>query len=83
MVAAYLDDVVLGGMVEALGVELPKYYAAALAIGLVLNESKCEIIGLNSSAHSKWEETGFNTSFGEPSLSEAVFCLGRSFLRLA
>jgi len=33
MVAAYLDDVVLGGMVEALGVELPKFSAAALAIG--------------------------------------------------
>jgi len=29
MVAAYLDDVVLGGMVKALEVELPKFSAAA------------------------------------------------------
>jgi len=53
MVAAYLDYVVLGGMVEALGVKLLRFFAAALAIGLVLNESKCEIIDLNSYARPK------------------------------
>jgi len=74
MVAAYLNDVVLGGIVEAFRVELLRISAAALAIGLVLNESKCEFICLNSSARPKWEETGFNTSFGEPS-----FCSGRQF----
>jgi len=67
-----LDDVVLGGMVEALAVELLIFSAASLEVGLVLNESKFEIIGLNSSVRPKWEETGFNTSFREPSLSEAV-----------
>jgi len=60
MVAAYLNDVVLGGLVDALGVELSRFSAAALAVGLALNKTKCEIIGLNSSAP-KWEETGFNT----------------------
>jgi len=53
MVAAYFNDVVLGAMVEHLGVELPRFFAAALAVGLVLNESKCEIIGLNLYARPK------------------------------
>jgi len=85
MVAAYLDDVVLGRKVEAFGVELPRFSAPALVIGLVLNESKCEIISLNSSARPKWRADELRLTIlhlGSPHFPK-LFCPGRPFLMLA
>jgi len=54
LVVAYLDDVLMGGSSESLGEELAKFTVKAISIGLRLNVSKCEIIGLSSSARSFW-----------------------------
>jgi len=66
LVAAYLDDVILRGEIASFSEELGKFSDGAIRIGLVLNDSKCEIIGLSPI----WEETGMNSSFKEPLLMD-------------
>ena len=43
----YLDDVTLGDTVQSLGCEIFKLRSLTAALGLSLNEAKCEIVGLS------------------------------------
>jgi len=53
-VAGYLDDVTLGGTVESLNTQDHKLEANEGLLGLSLNHTKCEIIGITSQIRSSW-----------------------------
>jgi len=55
--AGHLDDVTLGGSVVSLASEVISYSRESSKIGLELNISKCEIIGLEESARQIWSTT--------------------------
>jgi hypothetical protein len=61
-VTGYLDDVGLGDTVPRLLERVPVLEAKALALGLTLNHSKCEILGLSPSDLSLWRSSGLNFS---------------------
>ena len=44
LVIGYLDDVTLGGPVDILASDIERIRSAALKLGLILNEKKCEVI---------------------------------------
>jgi len=56
--SAYLDDVTLGDSIDILSIEVSLLEQRALNIGLKLNFSKCEIVGLPLSSHPKWLSSG-------------------------
>jgi hypothetical protein len=69
-VSGYLDDIGIGGEVESVISDISRLELEAAAIGLALNHSKCEVIGLNNINREAWQLTGFN--FIECSLENAT-----------
>ena len=67
----YLDDVSVGDTIPRLIEEIKRFESAALAMGLHLNHSKCEVIGLSISWEEMWEASGLN--FTMHPLQEACF----------
>ena len=57
-VAGYLDDVSVGGRVEAVSAEVVRFEANAATIGLRLNHAKCEVIGLSREGRTTWTASG-------------------------
>ena len=60
LAAGYLNDVVLGDSIDVLIAEIKSFEARARTVGLSLNHSKCEIIGLNSHSRSTWTASGLH-----------------------
>ena len=58
-VSGYLDDIGLGCNIDKAIAELHTFEAGANAIGLRLNYSKCEVIGISSFSRSVWDAAGF------------------------
>ena len=77
-VAGYLDDISIGGSIDSVFSAVQIIEADSLAIGLQLNHSKCEILGLSEAAHSSW---GFS-SFKKCSMDKATL-LGAPIHQLA
>jgi hypothetical protein len=77
-VAGYLDDISIGGSIESVFSAVQIIEADSLAIGLQLNHSKCEILGVSETAHSSW---GFS-SFKKCSMDKATL-LGAPIHQLA
>lgn len=69
-VAGYLDDITLGGSVPELGEAIESFASEARALGLTLNISKCEIIGLEVASRPAWED--LSLPFSEPPREEAA-----------
>jgi len=69
-VADYLDDVTLGGSVNSLAAEVISFRRESSKIGVELNISKCEIIGLEESACQTWSTA--HLDFHEPLPQETV-----------
>ena len=65
----YLDDIILGDTVESLVAEVARFRMEASRVGLTLNESKCEIVGLSKEARPEWKSSCL--TFSEPSLAVA------------
>ena len=59
-VSGYLDDVGIGDTVPNLINQIRYVESAASSIGLHLNHTKCEIIGLSQSQRSAWDNSGLN-----------------------
>ena len=59
-VSGYLDDIDLGDTVPRLINHIQGLETATQALGLHLNYSKCEVIGLSASSAHIWESSGFN-----------------------
>jgi len=59
-ISGYLDDVGLGDTVPKLIDQIRQFESETSLLGLRLNHSKCEIIGLSSDFKSVWESAGFN-----------------------
>jgi hypothetical protein len=59
-VSGYLDDVGLGDEVSCLAERVNAFEAAAALLGLSLNHTKCEVLGLDSSDLLTWQGTGLN-----------------------
>ena len=78
-VTGYLDDVGIGDTIPRLIEQVRALETAAALIGLRLNHTKCEIIGLDQSQRSLWAASGLN--FAERPVSEA--CLLGAPLTLA
>ena len=57
-ISGYLDDVSLGDTVPNLIEQLHHFEEAAASIGLTLNQSKCEVIGLAKEHQQLWESSG-------------------------
>jgi len=55
--ARYLDDLALGGSVQSLIAQVQAIESGAGALGLSLNFSKCEIIGLPDLAQPLWQSS--------------------------
>jgi hypothetical protein len=68
--AGYLDDVTLGDSVENLVLEIGRFQRGANEIGLTLNVTKCEIIGLGQMLRPIWTAGGF--AFREPLQTDAI-----------
>jgi len=49
-IAGYLDDVTLGDTVQTLISDIVEFKSASAKVGLSLNASKCEIVGLTDVA---------------------------------
>jgi len=60
----YLDDITLGDTVQNLIGEIKKFQKEALGIGLDLNHTKCEIIGLT------YESSGLH--YFKPSMAATI-----------
>ena len=58
--SGYLDDIGLGDTVPRLINHIQGLEAATQALGLSLNYSKCEIIGLSTNSAHIWASSGFN-----------------------
>jgi len=58
--AGYLDDVSIGDTVPRLISQVRALEVAASAIGLQLNQAKCEIIGLDPSQSKFWKASGLD-----------------------
>ena len=69
-VSGYLDDVGMGGGVDTVIREILRFQEASLRLGLVLNHSKCEVIGLSGSTRSSWALAGLG--FQEVSVQSAT-----------
>jgi len=72
-ISGYLDDVGMGDSVPRLIEQIHAIEASAALIGLRLNRSKCEIVGLDPSFRQEWSNSGLN--FKECSIEES-FLLG-------
>ena len=59
-VSGYLDDVGLGDTVPRLIQQVQQLERSCLAIGLRLNHSKCEVIGLSQSSEEAWNNSGLD-----------------------
>jgi hypothetical protein len=59
-ISGYLDDVGLGDTVPRLINQVQQLEQACLAIGLRLNHSKCEVIGLSQSSQECWSKAGLD-----------------------
>jgi len=70
-VAGYLDDVGLGDEVTHLASRVEWLEKEAHTLGLNLNHSKCEVLGLDQCDQSVWGASGFHFSITEE--AEAVF----------
>ena len=70
-VTGYLDDVGVGDTVPRLIDQVRSFEVAAASVGLTLNHSKCEIVGLDESQRAAWEASGLN--FQVRSAAEATF----------
>ena len=65
-VTGYLDDVGLGDTVPRLIEQVRSLEIVAASIGLSLNHSKCEIIGLQECQRSTWKASGLNFRICSP-----------------
>ena len=61
----YLDDLGMGDCVINLISNVKSLELQARTIGLELNHTKCEVVGLSSSEQSAWRDAGFNFIFSE------------------
>ena len=58
LVTEYLDDIGIGDTVERLIEHVRLLESATGAIGLSLNDVKCEVLGLDESQRTLWETSG-------------------------
>src|SRR6267154_3688522 len=65
LVTGYLDDVGLGDRVPHLIDRLQNLEKEAASLGLALNHSKCEVIGLSPEDFQQWRVSGLNFSITE------------------
>ena len=75
-----LEDVALGDTVPNLIQRIRLLEIAAGPIGLELNHSKCDIIGLNSFTREQWADAGLNF-ISRPVEEACLFGVSHSFLR--
>ena len=67
----YLDDISIGGEVSSVGADVRQLEQQALQLGLTLNHSKCEVIGLSDTTNRvAWRRLGL--SFQEISVQDAT-----------
>ena len=59
-VSGYLDDVAVAGDRHEVATEILRFEQRARALGLSLNHSKCQVIGLSPSDHADWVSRGLN-----------------------
>jgi len=62
LVAGYLDDAVIGDSVPNLLENIRNLAVVAASVGLSLNHSKCEIVGLTTSNITLWQSSDLNFS---------------------
>ena len=65
-IAGYLDDVSVGGRVSEVSSEVVEFETQAAAIGLRLNHTKCEVIGLSRESRSAWLASGLSFMQRDP-----------------
>ena len=70
LVSGYLDDIGIGGEVSGVIADIRRIDREASACGLVLNHSKCEVIGLTPSNGRAWATSGLQ--FAERPVAEAT-----------
>ena len=68
-VSGYLDDIAIGGEISITISDINRLEVNAKALGLALNHSKCEAIGISKLNYAAWESTGL--CFGETQLADA------------
>jgi hypothetical protein len=69
-VSGYLDDVALGDSVQQVIEALKILEIKAKSIGLCLNHTKCEVIGLSAASSAIWASSGLH--YLTPDLSKAT-----------
>jgi Reverse transcriptase (RNA-dependent DNA polymerase) len=57
-VSGYLDDIGIGGDVETVIRDIKRLEGSASELGLALNHSKCEVIGLTGQSRTAWLHSG-------------------------
>ncbi len=68
-VAGYLDDITMGGPIVQVTEEIAKFESSSKVLGLRLNYSKCEIIGLSPTSTVVWGESSFPFTATDSSLA--------------
>ena len=69
-VTGYLDDIGIGGSLQSVTKDVRQLEHRARSLGLALNHTKCEVIGLHPADRIRWCSAGLH--FQERSLTEAT-----------